>query len=57
MSALMSDTLSGDISPQVAGSVCAAGRNLLRIVEMQYRYGSPVLLDSQKNLVLTSSSL
>ena len=39
MSALMSDVIAGDISPDVANSACNAGGKLLKIVEMQYKYG------------------
>lgn len=40
MSALMSDIITGKISPQVGNAVCNAGGKLLKIVEMQYRYGT-----------------
>lgn len=39
MSALMSDIISGKVTPQAANAVCNAGGKLLKIVEMQYRYG------------------
>lgn len=39
MSALMGDVIEGTISPNVANAACNAGRQLLRVVEMQYRYG------------------
>lgn len=39
MSALISDIVSGRINPLVANATCKAGNNLLKIVEMQYRYG------------------
>lgn len=38
MSALMGDVIEGTISPNVANAACNAGRQLLRITEMQYRY-------------------
>jgi hypothetical protein len=41
MSALMTDIISGRVSPQVGNAVCNAGGKLLKIVEMQYRYGTP----------------
>jgi hypothetical protein len=41
MSALMTDIITGKISPQVGNAVCNAGGKLLKIVEMQYRYGTP----------------
>ena len=39
MSALMSDVIEGTISPGVANAACNAGGKLLKVVEMQYRYG------------------
>jgi len=41
MSALMSDLIDGSISPNVANATVNAGGKLLKVVEMQYRYGSP----------------
>lgn len=40
MSALMSDILGGRVSPQVGNAACNAGGKLLKIVEMQYQYGT-----------------
>lgn len=39
MSALMSDIISERISPVVANAACNAGGKLLKVVEMQYKYG------------------
>lgn len=39
MSAVMSDVLTGSIEPQVANAACNVGAKLLKVVEMQYRYG------------------
>lgn len=41
MSALMSDLIDGAITPIVANATVNAGGKLLKVVEMQYRYGSP----------------
>jgi hypothetical protein len=41
MSALMSDVLDGSVSPIVANSAVNAGGKLLKVVEMQYKYGAP----------------
>ena len=41
MSALMSDLIDGSITPIVANATVNAGGKLLKVVEMQYRYGSP----------------
>lgn len=40
MSALMSDIISGRITPTVANATCNASGKLLKIVEMQQKYGS-----------------
>lgn len=39
MSALMSDVLEGRVNPQVANAAVNAGGKLLKVVEMQYKYG------------------
>ena len=39
MSALMSDLLEGKITPGVGNAACNAGSKLLKVVEMQARYG------------------
>lgn len=39
MSAVMRDLIAGDMTPQVGNAVCKAGQNLLKIVEMQHKYG------------------
>lgn len=41
MSALMSDLLAGTVTPQVGNAACNAGGKLLKIIEMQHRYGTP----------------
>ncbi len=38
-SALMSDLIEGKMDPQTGNAVCNAGGKLLKIVEMQYKYG------------------
>lgn len=40
MSALMSDIIAGRVTPQVGNAACNAGGKLLKIVEMQYQYGT-----------------
>lgn len=40
MSALMSDVIEGRITPSIANAACNAGGKLLKVVEMQYRYGT-----------------
>ena len=39
MSALMGDLISGDVTPGVGNAACNAGGKLLKVVEMQHRYG------------------
>ena len=41
MSALMSDIVEGTITPQVGNATVNAGGKLLKIVEMQLKYGQP----------------
>ena len=40
MSALMADLIAGRVTPQVGNAVCNVGGKLLKIVEMQHRYGT-----------------
>jgi hypothetical protein len=40
MSNVMSDLIDGTMEPQVAHAVCNAGGKLLKVVEMQHKYGS-----------------
>ena len=39
MSALMSDVIEGGLTPDIANAVVNAGGKLLKVVEMQYRFG------------------
>lgn len=55
MSSVMSDLIEEKISPQVANAVCNAGGKLLKIVEMQHKYGTtPKDAASEKVLVLAT---
>ncbi len=40
MSALMSDLIAGRVTPQIGNATCNAGGKLLKVVEMQYKYGT-----------------
>ncbi len=40
MSALMSDVIEGNVTPQVANATVNAGGKLLKVVELQLKYGS-----------------
>jgi hypothetical protein len=53
MSALMSDVIEGTITPMVANATVNAGGKLLKVVEMQYRYGTP---KNDRPLTLTLAS-
>lgn len=39
MSALMSDLVMGAMTPDVGNATCNAGGKLLKVVEMQHKYG------------------
>lgn len=39
MSALMTDLVTGAITPEISNATCNAGGKLLKIVEMQHKYG------------------
>lgn len=55
MSALMSDIITGRVSPQVGNAVCNAGGKLLKIVEMQYRYGTDGTNQPQEKVLTLAS--
>lgn len=40
MSALMSDLIEGNVSAGVGNAVCNAGGKLLKVVELQYKFGT-----------------
>lgn len=40
MSSLMSDIIEGRVTPSVGNATCNAGGKLLKVVEMQYKYGT-----------------
>lgn len=42
MSALIGDVMDGTVGTEKAAAACRAGQNLLKIVEMRYRYGDKV---------------
>lgn len=56
MSALMGDLVAGRISPMVGNAACNAGGKLLKVVEMQLKYGvSSASQNGAKVLMLTGS--
>ena len=54
MSALMGDIVSGRVSPVMARSITGAGNALLRVVEMQHKYGKAAAEGEPKVLTLAS---
>ena len=40
MSALMSDLIEGRVTPNIGNAACNAGGKLLKVVEMEYKYGT-----------------
>ena len=54
MSALMSDLIEGKITPGIGNAACNAGGKLLKVVEMQMRYGQKGPGTGEKVLVLSS---
>lgn len=55
MSALMSDLIEGRITPSVGNAVCNAGGKLLKVVEMQQRWGTQKSEGGPRDLSLTGS--
>lgn len=51
MSSLMSDLLDGRVTPNIGNATCNAGGKLLKVVEMQYKYGTQGP-GQQKSLIL-----
>lgn len=52
MSGLMSDLVEGKVTPQVGNAVCNAGGKLLKVVEMQHKYGTAKPDGQKKTLEL-----
>lgn len=52
MSAMMGDLIAGRVTPQVGNAVCNVGGKLLKIVEMQHRYGTTGGAQDTKTLQL-----
>lgn len=48
----MSDLIEGNITPQVANAACNAGGKLLKVVEMEYKYGLQSKKSGSKTLLL-----
>jgi hypothetical protein len=55
MSAVMSDVIEGSITPSVANAGARAGQMLLRLIELQFKYGTPSG-GGRKELILVSEA-
>jgi hypothetical protein len=55
MSALMSDLIEGRVTPAIGNAACNAAGKLLKVVELQFRYGTQVP-GGQKVLQLAMAS-
>ncbi len=53
MAALLADTVSGRIEPNRANAACNVAGKLIRMVEMQHKYGKQVNGSNEKLLTLT----
>lgn len=53
MSALLTDTIAGRIDPQVSNAVCNISGKLLKVVELQYKYGKAIDGQTERLLQLT----
>jgi hypothetical protein len=53
MSALLTDTIAGRIDPQVSNAVCNISGKLLKVVELQYKYGKAIDGQTERLLALT----
>lgn len=53
MNALMGDIVSGRIDARTANAACNAGGKLLRVIELEYRFGRKTNDQSEKMLQLT----
>jgi len=56
MSALMSDLIEGRVTPSVGNATCNAGGKMLKVVELQYKYGTVGPGQKDKTLVLALPS-
>jgi hypothetical protein len=52
MSAMMSDLIDGRVTPSIGNAACNAGGKLLKVVEMQYKYGTQAGNGGKRTLVL-----
>lgn len=57
MSALMSDLISGKVAPNIGNAACNAGGKLLKVVEMQMKYGTQSAGSVGKLLILAGDNV
>lgn len=55
MSSLMSDLIDGRVTPSIGNATCNAGGKMLKVIEMQYKYGTQGP-GQQKTLILAVGS-
>lgn len=55
MGSLMGDLIEGSISAEVGNATCKAGANLLKVIELQQKYGSAQPVADRKVLELTTA--
>lgn len=53
MSALLTDTITGRIDPRTSNAACNIGAKLLKVVELEFRYGKKVEGATKRVLALT----
>lgn len=56
MSALMSDLIEGSITPSVGNAAVNAGGKLLKITEMQLKYGTTTKAKTAREICLVPAS-
>lgn len=55
-SGLIADVIEGKVAPAVANAACNAGGKLLKVVELEYRYGTPNRNKTGRSLQLSPAS-
>jgi hypothetical protein len=53
MTALMADTVMGRVQPQTANATCNVAGKIIRMVELQHKYGRQVEGTTERLLALT----
>lgn len=56
MAALISDIIAGRVPPNVGNAACNAGGKLLKVVEMQHKYGVQIGAQGIRTLALVSAA-